>query len=97
MRGGRGRCGGYKREKEGYGTKGVEAGGQAMHLYHKHVLQHGAGAGGKPKEQLEAEAAAAMRAGFPWPAEQHHYGNKSRNYADCMIAGPGAMDLMAYG
>ncbi|XP_012672345.1 axin-1 isoform X2 [Clupea harengus] len=80
-----------------FGPKGVEAGGQAMHLYHKHVLQHGAGAGGKPKEQLEAEAAAAMRAGFPWPAEQHHYGNKSRNYADCMMAGPGAMDLMAYG
>ncbi|KAL2100772.1 hypothetical protein ACEWY4_002533 [Coilia grayii] len=85
------------------GPKGGETGGPSAHLYPKHVLQHGPGAGvgvaGRPKEQLEAEAvAAAMRAhgGYAWQAEQHHY-SKGRNYADGMMANTCAMEFMAYG
>ncbi|XP_062303629.1 axin-1 isoform X1 [Osmerus eperlanus] len=64
--------------------------GDNSHLYHhKHVHHIHHPAGGKPKEQVEAEAAVrAQHGSFPWGMEQHHYGPKSRNYADGMSPNP---------
>ncbi|XP_051988480.1 axin-1 [Xyrauchen texanus] len=71
--------------------------GEAAHLHnHKHLHHTHYAAGGKPKEQMEAEAM-RMHAGFAWNMEQHHYGSKLRNYADGMSIGPSAMDPMGYG
>lgn len=62
--------------------------GEASHLYHhKHVHHvHHAGVG-KPKEQVEAEAAVRVHGNFPWSMEASHYG-KSRSYADGMGSNP---------
>ncbi|XP_051570912.1 axin-1 isoform X3 [Myxocyprinus asiaticus] len=71
--------------------------GEAAHLHHhKHLHHTHYAAGGKPKEQMEAEAM-RMHGGFAWNMEQHHYGSKFRNYADGMSIGPSAMDPMGYG
>ncbi|XP_076865353.1 axin-1 [Brachyhypopomus gauderio] len=65
--------------------------GEMAHVYHhKHHQHHPAG--GKPKEQAEAEAALRV-----WNAEQYHYGSKPRNYADGAGLGPGAAEPMGYG
>ncbi|XP_030645918.1 axin-1 isoform X2 [Chanos chanos] len=70
--------------------------GDTAHMYHhKHHVHHAMG--GKPKEQVEAEAAMRVHGSFPWGVEQHHYGSKSRNYADGMPMGAGPMDPMNYG
>ncbi|KAI7803460.1 axin-1 isoform X2 [Triplophysa rosa] len=71
--------------------------GEAAHMHHhKHVHHTHYVAGGKPKEQAEAEAM-RTNGGFAWNMEQHHNGSKSRNYADGMSVGPNAMDPMGYG
>ncbi|XP_055046267.1 axin-1 isoform X2 [Misgurnus anguillicaudatus] len=68
--------------------------GEAAHLHHhKHVHHTHYPAGGKPKEQAEVDATRS----FAWNMEQHHFGSKSRNYADGMSVGPNAMDPMGYG
>ncbi|XP_043091012.1 axin-1 isoform X2 [Puntigrus tetrazona] len=70
--------------------------GEAAH-YHKHIHHTHYPAGGKPKEQVEAEAI-RVHGGFAWNMEvQHHFGSKSRNFADGMSVGPSAMDPMGYG
>ncbi|XP_071326806.1 axin-1 isoform X1 [Trachinotus anak] len=63
--------------------------GETSHLYHhKHVHHlHHTGVG-KPKEQVEAEAAMRMHGSFPWGVETSHYGSKSRSYADGMGSNP---------
>uniref|UniRef100_A0A3B4Z1T8 Axin-1 n=1 Tax=Stegastes partitus TaxID=144197 RepID=A0A3B4Z1T8_9TELE len=63
--------------------------GESGHLYHhKHVHHvHHAGVG-KPKEQVEAEAATRVHGSLPWSAESSHYGSKSRSYADGMGSNP---------
>lgn len=63
--------------------------GETSHLYHhKHVHHiHHAGVG-KPKEQVEAEAAMRVHGSFSWGAETSHYGSKSRSYADGMGSNP---------
>ncbi|KAM3863659.1 axin-1 [Diretmus argenteus] len=63
--------------------------GEAGHLYHhKHLHHiHHAG-GGKPKDQVEGEAAMRVHSGVPWSTEQNHYGSRSRNYADGMGSNP---------
>ncbi|XP_029998174.1 axin-1-like isoform X1 [Sphaeramia orbicularis] len=62
--------------------------GEPSHLYHhKHVHHiHHAGVG-KPKEQVEAEAATRVHGGLHWGMETSHYGSKSR-YADGMGSSP---------
>ncbi|XP_023138301.2 axin-1 isoform X1 [Amphiprion ocellaris] len=59
--------------------------GDSSHMYHhKHVHHiHHTGVG-KPKEQVEAEAAVRVHGSFPWSVESSHYGSKSRSYADGM-------------
>ncbi|XP_056144151.1 axin-1 [Lampris incognitus] len=59
------------------------------HLHHIHHM-----AGGKPKEQMEIEAAVRVHGGFPSGVEQNHYGSKSRNYADGTSSSP--MDPVGY-
>lgn len=63
--------------------------GETSHLHHhKHVHHiHHAGVG-KPKEQVEAEAAMRVHSSFLWNSETSHYGSKSRSYADGMGADP---------
>ncbi|XP_049417291.1 axin-1 isoform X3 [Epinephelus fuscoguttatus] len=63
--------------------------GDASHLYHhKHVHHiHHAGVG-KPKEQVEAEAAMRVHGSIPWSMETSHYGSKCRSYADGMGSNP---------
>ncbi|XP_033501707.1 axin-1 isoform X2 [Epinephelus lanceolatus] len=63
--------------------------GDASHLYHhKHVHHiHHAGIG-KPKEQVEAEAAMRVHGSIPWSTETSHYGSKCRSYADGMGSNP---------
>lgn len=62
--------------------------GETSHLYHKHVHHiHYTGVG-KPKEQMEAEAAMRVHGSIPWSMETGHYGSKSRSYADCMGSNP---------
>ncbi|CAB1341765.1 unnamed protein product [Coregonus sp. 'balchen'] len=73
------------------GPKG-EAASHQYHHKHVHHIHHPAG--GKPKEQVEADATIRVNGNFPWGMEQHHYGSKSRNYADGM--GPSPMDPMGY-
>uniref|UniRef100_A0A8C8GFG4 Axin-1 n=1 Tax=Oncorhynchus tshawytscha TaxID=74940 RepID=A0A8C8GFG4_ONCTS len=73
------------------GPKG-EAASQQYHHKHVHHIHHPAG--GKPKEQVEADAATRVNGNFHWGMEQHNYGSKSRNYADGM--GPSPMDPMGY-
>uniref|UniRef100_A0A672K001 Axin-1 n=1 Tax=Sinocyclocheilus grahami TaxID=75366 RepID=A0A672K001_SINGR len=69
--------------------------GEAAHMHHhKHI--HHTHYGGKPKEQVEVEAT-RTHGGFAWNMEQHHYGSKTRNFADGMSVGPNAMDPMGYG
>ncbi|CAM4348642.1 unnamed protein product [Leuciscus chuanchicus] len=69
----------------------------AAHLHHhKHVYHTHYAAGGKPKEQVEVEPS-KVHGGLAWNTEQHHYGSKSRNYADGMSVGPNGMDPMGYG
>ncbi|XP_026113539.1 axin-1-like, partial [Carassius auratus] len=71
--------------------------GEAAHLHHhKHIHHTHYAAGGKPKEQVDAEAM-RMHGGLAWNMEQHHFGSKSRNFADGMSVGPSAMDPMGYG
>lgn len=69
--------------------------GDTSHLYnHKHVHHiHHTGVG-KPKEQVEAEAAMRVHGSFPWSMETSHYGSKSRSYADGM--GSNSMEHAAY-
>ncbi|TKS92161.1 Axin-1 Axis inhibition protein 1 [Collichthys lucidus] len=43
---------------------------------------------GKPKEQVESEAAMRVHGSFPWSMETSHYGSKSRSYADGMGSNP---------
>uniref|UniRef100_A0A8C7Q9A2 Axin-1 n=1 Tax=Oncorhynchus mykiss TaxID=8022 RepID=A0A8C7Q9A2_ONCMY len=73
------------------GPKG-EAASQQYHHKHVHHIHHPAG--GKPKEQVEADTATRVNGNFHWGMEQHNYGSKSRNYADGM--GPSPMDPMGY-
>ncbi|XP_064844380.1 axin-1-like isoform X4 [Oncorhynchus masou masou] len=73
------------------GPKG-EAASHQYHHKHVHHIHHPAG--GKPKEQVEADAATRVNGNFHWGMEQHNYGSKSRNYADGM--GPSPMDPMGY-
>lgn len=63
--------------------------GETSHLYHhKHVHHiHHTGVG-KPKEQVESEAAMRVHGSFPWSMETSHYGSKSRSYADGMGSNP---------
>ncbi|KAG7223144.1 hypothetical protein INR49_015751 [Caranx melampygus] len=63
--------------------------GDTSHLHHhKHVHHiHHTGIG-KPKEQVEAEAAMRVHGSFPWGMETSHYGSKSRSYADGMGSNP---------
>lgn len=70
--------------------------GENSHSYHhKHVHHIHHPTGGKPKEQVEAEAAMrAQHGSILWGMEQHHYGSKSRNYADGM--GPNPTDPQGY-
>lgn len=69
--------------------------GETSHLYHhKHMHHIHHTGGGKPKEQVEAEAAVRVHNSFPLGMEQNHYGSKSRNYADGM--GPNPADPMGY-
>lgn len=59
--------------------------GESSHLYHHKHVQHIHHTGiGKPKEQVEAEAAMRVHSSFPWGMETNHYGSKSRSYADGM-------------
>lgn len=69
--------------------------GDTSHLYnHKHVHHiHHTGVG-KPKEQVETEAAMCGHGSFPWSMETSHYGSKSRSYADGM--GSNSMEHSAY-
>ncbi|KAM8724306.1 axin-1 isoform 2-T3 [Acanthopagrus schlegelii] len=69
--------------------------GDTSHLYHhKHVHHiHHTGVG-KPREQVEAEAAMRVHGSFPWSAEASHYGSKSRSYADGM--GSSSMEHAGY-
>ncbi|XP_030264282.1 axin-1 isoform X3 [Sparus aurata] len=69
--------------------------GDTSHLYHhKHVHHiHHTGVG-KPREQVEAEAAMRVHGGLPWSAEASHYGSKSRSYADGM--GSSSMEHAGY-
>lgn len=70
--------------------------GEAAHLHHhKHIHQTHYATGGKPKEQVDAEAM-RMHAGFAWNMEQQHFGSKSRNFADGMSVAPSAIDPMGY-
>uniref|UniRef100_A0A9J8C5S8 Axin-1 n=1 Tax=Cyprinus carpio carpio TaxID=630221 RepID=A0A9J8C5S8_CYPCA len=70
--------------------------GEAAHMHHhKHVHHTHYATGGKPKEQVEVEAT-RMHGGFAWNMEQHHYGSKTRNFADGMSVGPNAMDPTGY-
>ncbi|XP_010872911.2 axin-1 isoform X2 [Esox lucius] len=71
------------------GPKG-EASSHQYHHKHVHHLHHPAG--GKPKEQVESEAAVRVQGNFLWGMELHHYGPKSHSYADGM--GPSPVDLM---
>ncbi|XP_023654360.1 axin-1 isoform X1 [Paramormyrops kingsleyae] len=53
--------------------------------YHQKHAHHHHGAGGKPaKEQLEAEAALRVQAGFAWGLEAHHYASRARGHGDNM-------------
>ncbi|XP_034076097.1 axin-1 isoform X2 [Gymnodraco acuticeps] len=55
------------------------------HLYHhKHMHHIHHAAVGKPREQVEAEAAMRVHGNLPWGTETGHYGSKSRSYADGM-------------
>ncbi|XP_041633702.1 axin-1 isoform X2 [Cheilinus undulatus] len=67
-----------------HGTKG-----ESSHLHHhKHVHHiHHPGVG-KPKEQVETEAAMRVHSGFPCNMEPSHWGSKSRSYADGMGSNP---------
>uniref|UniRef100_UPI0037E94F8E axin-1 isoform X1 n=1 Tax=Semicossyphus pulcher TaxID=241346 RepID=UPI0037E94F8E len=61
--------------------------GESSHLHHhKHVHHMHHPGVGKPKEQVEAEA--AMHSSFPWSMEASHCGSKSRSYADGMGSNP---------
>ncbi|XP_039980146.1 axin-1 isoform X2 [Xiphias gladius] len=63
--------------------------GETSHLYHHKHAHHIHHAGvGKPKEQVEAEAAARLHGSFPWGMETSHYGSKLRSYADGMGSSP---------
>ncbi|KAM4598196.1 axin-1 [Polymixia lowei] len=63
--------------------------GDAGHLYHHKHAHHAHPAGaGKPKEQMELEAATRGHSNLPWGVEQNHYGSRSRNYADGMGSNP---------
>lgn len=63
--------------------------GEAGHLYHhKHVHHIHHTGGGKPKEQVEAEAAVRVHSSFSWAVEPNHYGSKSRTFADGMGSNP---------
>ncbi|KAF0032899.1 hypothetical protein F2P81_015189 [Scophthalmus maximus] len=63
--------------------------GDPSHLYHHKHAHHVHHAGtGKPKEQVEAEAAVRAHGGLPWGAETSHYGSRSRTYADGMGSNP---------
>lgn len=53
--------------------------GETSHHKHAHHNHH---SGGKPKEQLEAEAAARGHGGVPWNVETNHHGWKPRSFAD---------------
>lgn len=63
--------------------------GDSSHLYHhKHVHHiHHTGVG-KPKEQVEAEAAMRVHGSLPCNTETSHYGSKCRSYADGMGSNP---------
>lgn len=63
--------------------------GEGSHMYHhKHVHHIHHAAMGKPREQVEAEAAMRMHSTFPWSMETSHYGSKNRSYADGMGSNP---------
>lgn len=63
--------------------------GESSHLYHHKHMHHFHHAGpGKPKDQVEAEAAMRAHGGIPWSMETSHYGSKSRSYADGMGSNP---------
>ncbi|XP_070837753.1 axin-1 isoform X2 [Chaetodon trifascialis] len=63
--------------------------GETSHLYHHKHIHHIHHTGvGKPKEQVEAEAAMRVHGSFPWSMETSHYGSKSRSYADGMGSSP---------
>ncbi|XP_026216765.1 axin-1 isoform X1 [Anabas testudineus] len=63
--------------------------GETSHLYHHKHMHHIHHAGsGKPKEQVEAEAAMRVQGSFPWGTETSHYGSKSRSYTDCIGFNP---------
>ncbi|XP_029914901.1 axin-1 isoform X2 [Myripristis murdjan] len=69
--------------------------GETSHLYHhKHVHHIHHTGGGKPKEQVEAEAAMRVHNSFPWGMEPNHYGSKSRSYADGVASNP--LEPMGY-
>ncbi|KAI3359662.1 hypothetical protein L3Q82_014044 [Scortum barcoo] len=63
--------------------------GETSHQYHHKHMHHIHHTGvGKPKEQLEPEAAMRGHSSFPWSMESSHYGSKSRSYADGMGSNP---------
>ncbi|XP_045889552.1 axin-1 [Micropterus dolomieu] len=63
--------------------------GDTSHLYHHKHLHHVHHTSiGKPKEQVEAEAAMRVHGSFPWGMETSHYGSKSRSYAEGMGSNP---------
>ncbi|KAM3599029.1 uncharacterized protein V6R79_025828 [Siganus canaliculatus] len=63
--------------------------GESSHLYHhKHVHHIHHTGPGKPKEQVDSEAAMRAHGNFVWNTETSHYGSKSRSYADGMGSNP---------
>nr|XP_043907009.1 axin-1 [Solea senegalensis]XP_043907010.1 axin-1 [Solea senegalensis]XP_043907011.1 axin-1 [Solea senegalensis] len=63
--------------------------GESSHLYHHKHMHHTHHAGtGKPREQVEADAAVRVHGSFSWGAETSHYASKSRSYADGMGSNP---------
>lgn len=63
--------------------------GDTSHLYHHKHVHHTHHTGvGKPKEQVEAEAAMRVHSSCPWSTETSHYGSKCRSYADGMGSNP---------
>ncbi|CAJ1076076.1 axin-1 [Xyrichtys novacula] len=63
--------------------------GESSHLHHHKHIHHIHHTGiGKPKDQVEAEAAVRVHSSFPWSMDSSHCGSKSRAYADGMGSTP---------
>ncbi|KAI1884657.1 hypothetical protein AGOR_G00228670 [Albula goreensis] len=65
------------------------------HGHHGHAHPHHAAGLKPPKEGMDAEALQRAQNSYAWGGEAHHYGGKSRSYADNMGLNP--MDALGYG